>query len=663
MRMIAVALGTGVTGFTASGADDWVTVPTTLTEGNLEISLTANTGRRNRRDTVIFTPVGGMGEGSTTTDTLLIMQLGTDPAGQSLTLDPSIFGDVSHEMSTLNVGLRLGGGATGYTTSATRAWVTLVAPMTMGEPPTITIAANTTSRARKDTIVFTPTGGTNTVVVDDTLFITQNAIPQTVRVAGIEEEEGRNIIFVPFEGAMGPFRVIYGGGATGHRVSTLPDWIMLSAGADGQGTVTISANSTTMERRATITFTPTGGEGKAISYVLLVIQSGPVPTATVSPDNLDILVAGGATMSVTVTLTHGATSFNATTLASWVQITPMSGEGGEVMIRVAGNPSHRIRRAEVIFEPSSETLSDRDEVKSDTLRISQLGIAVMGPSASLDPHELLDLPFTAGTYTTRVRLTGGATGYTTTASRDWLTVPARGMAAGEVSIMLEANTGLARKDTVYFVPTGGMGTVTRDTLYVSQLGNDLGTKGISVTSVPASLSMLSAAAGSARASIALSGPVSGWAAMVNTSGFTTTTTTSGMGNGMITLNYTANATNAVRRDTVAFFTTGGVGPPARDTLFFIQQGMGAPPSQSFGVSGAVFADVRVVNPASGELIIYGLAESVRVTLRDVSGRQVFSTTLAAGKRHLALPPLARGVYILALRNEEGKVYSVRLLRE
>ena len=280
----------------------------------------------------------------------------------------------------------------------------------------------------------------------------------------------------------------------------------------------------------------------------------------------------------------------------------------------------------------------------------------------LSPSSLDDIPSAGATRTLRLSFGGGATGYTLAgasggAPPSWVRVPMTAT-EGSLMIVIEQNTATsARSTTITFTPTGGMGTATPATLTINQLGTS--SVAIRVTSVPTDLSRLPAAGGRVTATITLSGGATGWLVMVPRSGFTMSSASSGMGSGTLNLNYTANTTTAVRKDTVVFSTTGGTGT-ARDTLILEQL---AATALSFGVSGGVFTDVRVVNPVSNDLIIYGLSVSVRLSLRDVSGQVVFEGTLPAGVRRTALPPLPRGMYLLTLEGKKGETYSLRLLRE
>ena len=229
---------------------------------------------------------------------------------------------------------------------------------------------------------------------------------------------------------------------------------------------------------------------------------------------------------------------------------------------------------------------------------------------------------------------------------------------GTMTFTVAENMGkTTREATLTFTLEGPSASPTTQTIRFVQEGG----AGIVLSSMPTDLSMLSAEAGMITATITLSGTATGWQAALSagSANYTMLSASSGATGAMITLTYAANTTESERKDTVAFSTTGGT-VTARDTLILTQQAASA---TSFGVATGIFADVRVVNPAAGELIIYGLSVDVNLSLHDVSGREVFATTLIAGKQQMTFPPLAKGAYLLSLRAETGDTYNLRLLRE
>ena len=136
-------------------------------------------------------------------------------------------------------------------------------------------------------------------------------------------------------------------------------------------------------------------------------------------------------------------------------------------------------------------------------------------------------------------------------------------------------------------------------------------------------------------------------------------TTSGTGRGVLTLTYAANTETRLRQAQIEVRTT-GAGEAQRETLTLRQQ---ARTSIAFGAPEGVFANVRIVNPVSNNLVIHGLPMEAGLGLRDMLGRQIFTSALSAGRQHVPLPPLKQGVYFLVLKNERGETYNLRLLKE
>ena len=341
---------------------------------------------------------------------------------------------------------------------------------------------------------------------------------------------------------------------------------------------------------------------------------------------------------------------------------PATGMAGMVAITLAANPTTSARNAMITFTPTGGT----GTATPTTLSIGQLGLMPTGPHVTLTPSVENNVPAAGGMRTVVLEFRGGATGYTvpTTgegAAQSWVTgIPARGTMAGNLVLTVAANTGPARSDTIIFTATGGMGDPTPAKLTINQLG---AAPGISVTSMPTNLTRLAAAGGTVTATIDISGGATGWSVMLPSPAFTTSSAASGTGGGTATLTYARNTTTSAREDTVMFVTTGGTGTAARDTLVLKQLARSAPPAMNFGSPEGVFADIRVVNPTSDELVVYGLSEAVGLRLRDLSGRQVFSAALAVGEQRVPLPALSRGVYILSLTNKEGEVANLRLLKK
>ena len=460
---------------------------------------------------------------------------------------------------------------------------------------------------------------------------------------------------MPAAGAMRTVGVTFLGGATGFTVpgagmtGAPPSWVTVPTMVDAMNNlrITLGANTGTSARSAMVVFTSTGGMGTSVTTTLTINQLGDVatgPRVTLNPDRLDAVVATGATETVRVTLGGGATGYSVPMMgvgaaASWVTV-PAMATGGNVRITIEANPSRRVRRDTVSFAPTGG-MGTR---VPDDLYISQLGTLPTGPSLTLEPNFLVDLPATGGIFTVPVILGGGATGYTAAGADEWVTVPA--MASGNnIPITIKSNTSRRiRTDMVIFTPVGGTGTRTPDTLFISQLGTL--PSGRSVTLDPNILMDVLAAGETRTLKVRFGGGASGYTATEADDWVTVPRTSTG---GRLSITIAPNTTTSARKDTIVFTPMGGMGVSTVDSLFISQ--LPSVPAVSYGAPGDIFADVRVVNPVSNDLIVYGLSVSVDATLRDLSGQVVFEGALPAGRRRMALPLLPSGVYLLVLRTD------------
>ena len=274
--------------------------------------------------------------------------------------------------------------------------------------------------------------------------------------------------------------VVLGGFADDYTVNLDKATFTTSSVVGGVRTLSYSANMTTSVREDTVAFSTTsttGAEGPARDSLFLRQMASVPQTVMLTPDNLMDIPAVGGTRTVMLTLGGGATSYMTSGAADWVTV-PAMGMAGEVSLNLDANTTTSARQSMVTFTPTGGI----GPATPTTLMISQLGVVATGPSVTLTPPSLDDVPAMGGIRTVMLTLGGDATGYTTSGGADWVTVPAMGM-AGEVSLNLDANTSVStRQSTVTFTPTGGTGEATTATLMISQLG-----VGPSVTLTPSSV--------------------------------------------------------------------------------------------------------------------------------------------------------------------------------
>ena len=636
-QTINLSFGGGATGFTATEADDWVSVPTMATEGRLMVTIMANSSRRSRKDTVVFTPTGGRGLAED--DTLWITQLGTPPPSKSsITLLPTLFDDVPWRGAMHTVGIRFGGGATGFTTAEASEWIRVPMMATEGRLM-VTIEENMTFSAREGMVIFEPTGGEGETL-SDTLFVNQEAPPQTITLTTLELNN------VSWEGETRMLNVALGGGATGFTATAADDWVRVpSTGMAGALTITLAENMTTSVRRSAVTFRPTGGGGEAISSTLSISQQAIPQRVRLIPSSLLNQPHGGITRMVEVRPRNGATGFTMSGADDWVLAIRSR---LQLRLILSQNNTNFVREDTLIFTPTGGV----GEALQDTLFISQKAVP---QTVALSPSAWMGVSHEGATQAVDVTLNGGATGFTTAGADDWVSVPSSGMAGALMITVAENTTTSVRTSTLTFRPTGGTGEgeVMDATFTITQQS-----VGQTLTLSPSSLDNVSSLGATETLRVTQSGGATGFRFFGADDWVRVPTMLTG---GELEITIAPNPDASVRRDTVIFFPTGGIGIAKSDTLTISQL-----ERLPFGTPGSVFSKVRVVNPATKELIIYGLSASAHLILRDLSGQQVFAATLPAGKQRLPLPLLPRGVYLLVLRSEEGEesqAYRIRLLRK
>ena len=650
-RTVRVTLGGGATGYTTSGGAYWVSVPARGSDGDVVVTIQTNTLSFPRSTTITFIPTGG--RGTAISAHLTITQLG-EPA-QTIRLAPDELDDVPAVGRTRTVRVTLGGGATGYTTSGGAYWVSVPARGSDGDV-VVTIQTNTTTSARSAMITFIPTGGRG-MAISATLTINQLATPP------------QTITFTPstppaVSAAMSNVTagVMFGGGATGFTVPSSgtgapASWLTVPATLRGGNLVINVTANTGVQRSSDIVFTPTGGSGTATSTTLTITQQGATSTISFTPTTPPAVVASGGNVTVGVMFGGGATGFTVPssgtgTPASWLTV-PATLRDGNLVINVTANTGVQ-RSSDIVFTPTGGS----GTATATTLTITQQEAT---STITFTPATPPAVVASGGNVTVGVMFGGGATGFTVPSSgtgspANWLTVPAT-LRDGNLVIAVTANIGVQRSSDIVFTPTGGSGTATATTLTITQQEATS-----TITFTPATPPAVVASGGNVAVGVMFGGDATGFTVPSSGTGAPASwlTVPATLRDGNLVIAVTAN-TGVQRSSDIVFTPTGGSGTATATTLTITQQEVSV---MSFGVRSSVFTDIRVVNPVSDELVIYGLSVPVRFGLRDVSGGEVFSVTLlASATQRILLPPLAHGAYILTLESQEGEVYNVRLLRE
>ena len=440
---------------------------------------------------------------------------------------------------------------------------------------------------------------------------------------------------------------------------------------DNNLVIAVKPNTNTSPRSDEIVFTPTGGSVTAIPTTVTITQQGASSpssqTIRFTPTMPPAVSATGGNVTVGVVLGGGATGFTVPSSgtgapASWLTV-PATLRDGNLVIAVTANTRTTQRSDEIVFTPTGGS----GTATPTTLTITQQGTS--SPSSqtiTFTPSTPPAVSAAGGNVTVGVMLGGDATGFTIPSSgmgtpASWLTVPAT-LTNGTLVIAVTANMSTSpRSDDIVFTPTGGLGTATPTTLTITQQ-RATSPSSQTIRFTPTMPPAVSAAMSNVTVGVMFGGGATGFTVPSSGTGAPASwlTVPATLRDGNLVIAVMANI-GVQRSSDIVFTPTGGSGTAMATTLTITQQ---AGSAMNFGVLEGVFAEVRVVNPASDELVFYGLSMDVHCSLRDVSGREVFSSILlASAKQRISLPPLASGVYIATLESEEGEVYSVRLLRE
>ena len=326
---IDFTLGCGVTGWTSTITytptnSNFITLSSTgstTQTGAITIMATPteNTGVE-RTVTITLTTTGSTGTADTT---ITIMQAAGPP---TLTLSRTT-ANVDDMAQTLTVGVTLGGSAESWNVTETDDENFITISKVGDDSLRITILENSsTTDPREATLTFTTTGGTGEAT--QTLVITQlprGLEPPTLMLSLTTAD-------VDATAQMLTVGVTLGGSAEGWDVTVTDneDFIDTLKVGDDSLRITISKNSSTASREATLTFTTEGAD----SQTLVITQAGGVPTLTIARDDSPELESEGGSEDIEV---MSNTTWSVTTMASFIaSLTFTPTEGGTPVTSFSG---------------------------------------------------------------------------------------------------------------------------------------------------------------------------------------------------------------------------------------------------------------------------------------------------------------------------------------
>ena len=553
------SIGGGATGWTsATTGDDFITLDPFANVADTGVVITVratstkNTGVE-RSAAITFTTTGGTGATASATVTITQRAL---PTLVISTSDQTI----NHNAGDFTITFDLGGGATGWESSVTGAgFITLDPSMnTTSTQETFIITAISglnDGLERKDTIIFTTTGG-----IADTVVITQRAAPPTLVISTSDQTINHNA---------GDFTITFdlGGGAIGWESSvTGAGFITLDPSMNTtstQETVTITATSGLndgLERKDTIIFTTTGG----IADTVVITQRAAPPTLVISTSDQTINHNAGD-FTITFDLGGGAISWESSvTGAGFITLDPSmnttSTQETFIITATSGLNNGLERKDTIIFTTTGDI--------ADTVVITQRALPTLVISTSDQT-----INHNAGDFTITFDLGGGATGWESSVTgAGFITLdPSMNTTSTQETFIITAtsglNDGLERKDTIIFTTTGDIA----DTVVITQRAAP------PTLVISTSDQTIDHNAGDFTITFDLGGGAIGWESSVTGAGFITldssmnTTSTQET----VTITATSALNNGLeRKDTIIFTTTGDIA----DTVVITQRA--GPPTLS-----------------------------------------------------------------------------------
>ena len=235
--------------------------------------------------------------------------------------------------------------ATGWEVMITGAFVTSAPTMGNNDVDAVlTIAENTTTAERTDTITFTSTGGEGAVT--QTLVITQLAAGETlptltIASTGITAPTGGATAYTVNAVVVGETLTIdiTLGNATGWEVMITGAFVTSTptmGNNDDNAVLTIAENTTTAERTDTITFTSTGGDA-TVSQTLIITQAAAEPTLTITGINARSITSVAGTEDIIIASNTDWQVSTSDDLVSSFTFTPESGSAGTSIVPSSGS--------------------------------------------------------------------------------------------------------------------------------------------------------------------------------------------------------------------------------------------------------------------------------------------------------------------------------------
>lgn len=348
-----------------------------------------------------------------------------------------------------------------------------------------------------------------------------------------------------------------GAGQMNYSAVSNAAWATITSGATGlnAGTITVSyeANSTGLQRVASITVTAPGSTGSP--QTVTITQAPEQTVLTVAPSDQPVSFPAGTATFTVANAGTGTMAWTAISSDSWATISGgTSGtDSGTITVDYTANTSTSPRVATITVTAAGAAGSPM------LVTISQSGTQ---PILAVSPADSV-VGSAAGTAAFSVTNTGtGTMEWSASSSEVWAAISsgASGTDAGIITVDYTANTtNTQRVATLTITAAGATGSPATVTLTQ--------TAGQPVLSITPADSAVTSTAGTATFIVTNSGTgTMAWTAASADGWATITSGNSGSDSGTITLTYAANPTNSLRVATITVTADGATGSPLSVTL-------------------------------------------------------------------------------------------------
>ena len=412
-------------------ATDWLTVSPNSGSKNGVVAVTAEANMlKSAREATVTVSGGGLSR------TVNVTQEGDILTVSETSLRFPASGDSRTFTVTSNLGWRV---------SSSESWLT-VSPVSGYDNSTVTATASANTSISQREAIITISGGD----IKQTIRVTQSEGDAflSVHTSDNYETEPADTIF--FESSNSLSKTLFIHSNTSWNVSSSESWISVSP-TSGSSIQTIEVNAetniSTLPRTATITF-----NGGGITRTVEVTQEGFIASLSSESTSYHVGSAGGSQAIVNI---YATISWEVTTDAKWLTVTPASGTyNGSITVTTEANP---------IADPRTATITVSGGELTLTFTVTQSA----GAAFLIVSETSLEFPETTEQRAFNINAN---TNWTVRSSLDWLSFsPSSGSGDGTVTVTVMANPDFRRRNATINVRSSDI----QRTINVTQAGSIL----------------------------------------------------------------------------------------------------------------------------------------------------------------------------------------------